>query len=149
MYATALIYLAMVTPYYGDLIAQQPGLDTVIGEPLSHVGATVHTEQYGLYVIDEYQTLRKAIWNRELSNIIAARERDLPPEIQIPEPHQQMAFDYLQKGGPLRGGDFTALHGSLLSALQPDTYTMAKKWQGLLQCATSEQDDSSCVEYGY
>lgn len=132
MYATVLLYLAMVTPYYGDLIARQPGMNAVIGEPLT---------------AEEMDTLRKAVWNREWSNITAERERGWQPKIQVPEPHQQMAFDHLQKSGPLRAGDFTVLHGSLLSALQPDTFALAKHWQDLMKCAPPQEADPSCVGY--
>lgn len=132
MLHAALIYLAMITPYYGDLIARQDGMNAVIGSPLTP---------------EEMQTLREAVWNREWSDIMADSERGWQPKIHIPEPHQQMSFDYLQKGGALRAGDFSTLGGSLLTGLQPNSYALAKQWQDLMKCAPPEQADPSCVGY--
>ena len=42
-----------------------------------------------------------------------------------------MAFTHLLNGGALRAGDFSALHGALLTEMQPNTFnwTVLKTWQ--------------------
>jgi hypothetical protein len=135
-----LIYLAMTTPVWPDLIARQDGLNTVIAAP--------QTEE-------QMQAVREALWKRELNNIIANEQRrEKHPEnwpfmtFQAPRPHQQMAFAHLLAGGALRAGDFTALHGSLLSALQPNTYALAKEWQDRMKCVViGGKDSEDCVGY--
>jgi hypothetical protein len=103
-----------------DLIALQDGLNWRIAPPLTQ---------------DELQTVREALWKRELDYIRADTERgwanDKIRELPV---FQQMAWTHLLNGGALRAGDFTALHGALLSALQPNTYALAKKWQKLMDC---------------
>ena len=97
-----------------DLIARQDGLNRQIGPPLSE---------------KELQTLREALWKRETDNLLRWPDRLAGPTI-----FQQMAFAHLLKGGALRAGDFTALHGALLSALQPNSYALARKWERVMDC---------------
>jgi hypothetical protein len=43
----------------------------------------------------------------------------------------KLAFAHLLAGHALRRGDVMALHGVLLSALQPNTAALAQYWQWL------------------
>jgi hypothetical protein len=59
----------------------------------------------------------------------------------------QMAWTHLLNGGALRAGDFTALHGSLLTGLQPNTFALVKKWQKLMDCFIEPKPDCTFVGY--
>ena len=96
------------------LIAAQDGLNNEIAPSLT---------------AQELQTVREALWKREADLV-----RHYPDHLTEPTVFQQMAFNHLLNGGALRAGDFTALHGALLSALQPNTYALAKRWQHLMDC---------------
>jgi hypothetical protein len=118
-----------------DLIAIQNGLNQTVAPPLTE---------------EELQTVREALWKRLANNINTDIERGWDTnhmwETTI---FQQMAFTHLLNGGSLRAGDFVALHGSLLSALQPNTYALAKKWQGFMRCVgISAKKDPACVSPG-
>lgn len=115
-----------------DLIEVQEGQNQVIAPPLTE---------------EELQTVREALWKRELNNIDADTQRGWSTNhLWDPTIFQQMAWTHLLNGGALRAGDFTALHGSLLSALQPNTYALAKKWQGYMRCVgTAAKKDPTCV----
>ena len=103
-----------------DLIAAQDGLNQVIGPPLT---------------ADELQTVREALWRREANYIKTDFERGWPNNVlRLPRPAQQMAFTHLLNGGALRAGDFTALHGSLLTGMQPNTFALSQKWEKLMDC---------------
>jgi hypothetical protein len=117
-----------------DLIAVQEGLNQVIAPPLAQ---------------DDLQTLREAIWKREANNIQFQFGHEWPVnKVFEAAIFQQMAWTHLLNGGALRAGDFTALHGALLSALQPNTYAMAKKWQGYMKCVgIAAKKDPTCVGY--
>jgi hypothetical protein len=115
-----------------DLIAVQDGQNQKIAPPLT---------------ADELQTVREALWKRELNNITADTQRGWPTnKIWDITVFQQMAWTHLLNGGALRAGDFTVLHGSLLSALQPNTYALAKKWQKIMDCIGPDKD-AQCVGY--
>lgn len=116
-----------------DLIARQDGLNQEIGLPLS---------------TEELQTLREALWKREATNL---RDRpDLYGQLSGPTVFQQMSFTHLLNGGALRAGDFTVLHGSLLTALQPNTFALAKKWQKIMDCVGPvEARAPRCKTVGY
>ena len=96
------------------LIAAQDGLNNEIAPSLT---------------AEELQTVREALWKREADLV-----RHYPDHLTEPTVFQQMAFNHLLNGGALRAGDFTALHGALLSALQPNTDALAKRWQHLMDC---------------
>lgn len=76
---------------------------------------------------EELQTLREALWKREIEE----GQRD-PTHIQEPTLFMQLAFSRLLAGYPLRRGDVMVLHGVLLSALQPNTFALAKHWQDVI-----------------
>jgi hypothetical protein len=125
-----------------DLIAVQDGQNQVIAPPLTE---------------EELQTVREALWKREANNIDFVMthanaggegwKRELHKPFE-PTVFQQMAWTHLLNGGALRAGDFTVLHGALLSALQPNTYALAKKWQGYMRCiGGAAKKDPSCVGY--
>jgi len=125
-----------------DLIAVQDGQNQVIAPPLTQ---------------DELQTIREALWKREANNIEFVMthanaggegwQRELHKPFE-PAIFQQMAWTHLLNGGALRAGDFTALHGALLSALQPNTYALAKKWQKLMDCVGINKA-AWCSDRGY
>jgi hypothetical protein len=136
-----LIWWAMTTPAYPDLIARIDGLNTVIAAPLTE---------------DKQQAVIEGMWKRELNDFIASAQRsaDKPENWPLrtffyPRPHQNMAlFHLLTEHGALRAGDFTALHGSLLSALQPNTYALAKEWQGYMTCVgVGAKNSPDCMGY--
>ena len=103
-----------------DLIAAQEGLNQAIGPPLT---------------AEELQTVREALWKHEADLIRTDFERGLPNNtIREPTVFQQMAFTHLINGGSLRAGDFTALHGALLTALQPNTNALRLQWEKLMDC---------------
>ncbi len=89
------------------------------------------------------------MWKRQLDNIDVDEQRGLPVgkwwETTI---FQHMAWRHLLNGGALRAGDYVALHGALLSALQPNTNELRLKWEPLMDCvgvATSPR----CNEVGF
>jgi hypothetical protein len=136
-------YMAMTTPTYPDLIGRVDGLNNVIAEPLS---------------LDDQQTVIEGMWKRELRDLEISIERhDANPSgwmvrtFLYPQPAQNSAlFHLLQDHGSLRAGDFVVLHGTLLSALQPNTYALAKRWQPLMKCVGDERTrDPSCQDQGY
>jgi hypothetical protein len=116
---TVEVYQAMIWRM-PDLIAMQDGHKQAIAPPLTD---------------EELQTVREGIWHQEL----------LRGQIE-PTVFQKMAYAHLRDGGALRAGDFVALHGSLLSASQPNTYALAKKWQGLMKCV-GDYPGPECREY--
>ena len=61
------------------------------------------------------------------------------------DPHMAMAYAHVSRGGKLRIGDIVALHGAVLSALRPDTYALAKRWQALLEMYLKCKDDIACA----
>jgi len=81
---------------------------------------------------DELQTVREALWKREMEELQRG-----PARIEEPGLFMKLAFAHLLAGQPLRRGDVIALHGVLLSALQPNTYALAKHWQWLVLQPTS------------
>jgi len=109
-----------------DLIARQDGLNQVIAAPLTD---------------RELRTVYEGIWHQEILRLTTEAFIE-------PTPHQRMAIGHLLDGGALRAGDFTVLHGSLLSALQPDTYALAKAWQKVMDCVGLEtKNNPACVGY--
>jgi hypothetical protein len=59
-----------------------------------------------------------------------------------------MAFTHLLNGGALRAGDFSALHGALLTEMQPNTFKLAEKWERIMDCVgVSAKRDRHCVGY--
>jgi hypothetical protein len=149
--ATIMVYLAMTTPPYPDLIARQAGLNAVVHEPLSYSAKHCYPAYQGgeCLQIDEVQTLIEAVWNREADYIESYRERGWKPRLEVPQPHQMMAiFHLLTEQGALRAGDFTVLHGSLLSGREPETFVMEKDWQSYMKCVGDDaKKDSSCVGF--
>ena len=108
-----------------DLIAQQDGLNQSIGPALTQ---------------EQLQTVREALWRREADYIHTDFERGLPNNtIREPAVFMQMAFTHLLNGGKLRAGDFTALHGALLTALQPDTNALRLQWEKLMDCVGTQK----------
>jgi len=95
-----------------DLIAMQLKMAEVVGPALTD---------------DELQALREALWKRETEEL-----QHGAPRIGEPDLFMRIAFAHLLQGKPLRRGDVIALHGVLLSALQPNTYALAKHWQWLV-----------------
>jgi hypothetical protein len=91
---------------------------------------------------DELQTLREAIWKREISTQWPNRN------LIYPEIFPTMSLQHLLTGGPVRVGDFMALGGIALSGIQPNTYDLAKKWQGYMKCVGSVRDPS-CADVSY
>ena len=117
-----------------DLIARLDGLNQVIAPPL---------------MADDLQTVREALWRREADLIHTDFERGLPNNtIREPTVFQQMAFAHLLNGGALRAGDFTALHGALLTALQPNTNTLHLQWEKLMDCVGIHKE-RRCTFAGY
>lgn len=128
-----------------DLIAVQDGLNQVIGPPLSrHArGCTPlyaapnnrHLLRPHCFAVDEVRTLIEAMWKREADSIHTDFERGWPNNtIREPRVFQQMALTHLLNGGKLRAGDFTVLHGSLLTGMQPNTFALATKWEQFMDC---------------
>jgi hypothetical protein len=132
MVLAIMMYMAMTTPPYPDLIARQNGLNVPIDAPLS---------------TERRRAVIEAMWNRERDYHI----RDFAfgeTNLRLPRPHQQMALFHILHGGYIRRGDFSVLHGTLLSALQPNTYRLAKEWQALMDCSIhAKKDDPECVGY--
>jgi hypothetical protein len=123
-----------------DMLDRQQGHNIVIGPALSHsakvcYGFDVDTHEEQCLMIDEFQAVREGVWSAE-----GYRGKRYPTVIQ------QMAIAHLMAGGALRAGDVVALHGSLLGALQPNTYGLAKKWQQMMHesCALKEE---ACVGF--
>jgi len=135
----------------------------VIGAPLSHnahvcyplgqgMPGPVHAKNRHMtrprcWAIDEYQTLREGLWAREASNALHPHYAN---QLLEPTLFMKIAYAHLMAGNPLRAGDFVALHGVLLSALQPNTYGMAKKWQRLMNCVSLiAKNNPDCKSVGY
>lgn len=117
-----------------DLIAVQDGLNQVIGAPLTAA---------------EIETVRQALWRRQADLIRTDFERGGPNSVlRQPSIFMQMAFTHLLDGGALRAGDFTALHGALLTGMQPNTFALAQKWEGLMKCiGITAKKAPACVGY--
>lgn len=123
-----------------DLIDRQQGHNIVIGPPLSHAakvcyGEDNETHEQQCITVDEFQTVLDGVWSAE-----GYRDKKLPTIFQ------QMAIAHLFGGGALRAGDVTVLHGSLLGALKPNTFGLAKKWQKLMHDSCILTSDA-CVGY--
>lgn len=86
--------------------------------------------------------------HREADYIHTDFERGWPNnKIREPTVMQQMAWTHLLNGGSLRAGDFTALHGSLLTALQPNTFALAQKRERLMDCVGNSKTQECANGY--
>ena len=98
------------------------------------------------------QVIAPALTEQEQATVTEAMFRRQQQEAQVErsgvvtlDPHMAMAYAHVTRGGKLRVGDIVALHGAVLSALRPDTYALAKKWQALLTMYAKCKDDITCA----
>ena len=104
--------------------------------------------------VEEQATVTEAMFRRQQSEMEShlASIKPMPgfenwqkgPSLGL-DPHMAMAYAHVMRGGKLRIGDIVALHGAVLSALRPDTYALAKKWQALLEMYVKCRDDIACA----
>jgi hypothetical protein len=117
-----------------DLIALVPGLDQEIAPPLTAF---------------ELETMREALWKRELDYIYDEFQRGRPVnKIWEPDIGMQMALGHLLDGGKLRTGDITALRGALQTARQPNTNALRLKWEKLMDCVGT-RIEPHCIFAGF
>lgn len=109
-----------------DMIATQPKHAEIIAGPISQ---------------EDLRTVFEAIWKNEQREI-----QELGAQYVEPGYFQQLSIIHLEKGLPLRVGDYMTLHGSLLTALQPNTYALAHEWWQYRVCYFKEPQ---CVMPGY
>lgn len=132
-----------------DLIATQPKHAEVIGPPLSHHAHNCTPDPSkdlpdnpGPLIcmdMDEFQVMREALWVNQMRDIERFKWTYDQPAF-----FQELSIIHLEKGLPLRVGDYLTLHGSLLGALRLDTFILAKKWQSYRKCFSKEPE---CVGY--
>lgn len=91
---------------------------------------------------EEQATVTEAMFRRQQQEVLS----DLAhTQLVRLDPHMAMAYAHVTHGGKLRIGDIVALHGAVLSALRPDTYALAKRWQALLEMYVKCKGDIACA----
>lgn len=133
-----MMYLAMTTPAYPDMIARMQ--TPVLQMPALVLGAPPRPAQP--LTKQELQIVREAMWKRE-----ANRAQRWPNILHVPTPHQQMTIHYLQNGGIPHAGHFPVVNGLLASALQPNTFALAEKWQEMKKLTPLPEEYPSWLAY--